>query len=189
MKISKLLVMALVVLAVITVSFSVNAFTNNELITYLTNTHTVNGTHYSLSADQVKAITDYLTANPVSDEVAAAIKGDIEAAEAKIAATGAIWKEQLDRGVGAEVIALMKSAANRAGLTFTFNTQTRVASLTDRSGKVVCTGNIDAFYRDSANGTVSNSTLVYTGANALVYILPVLAVVAVATLLVVKRRD
>ena len=89
MKISKSILMAIVFLAVITMSFSVSAFSNTDLISYLTSTQTVNGTSYVLSEDQKNAVRDYLTTNPVSDDVAESIRVDIETAKSMIAATGA----------------------------------------------------------------------------------------------------
>ena len=185
---TKMLVMTCVMLAVVAImSVNVNAFTNSELITYLTNTHTVNGTHYSLSEEQKTAITNYLNANPVDDATAESIKADIEAAEALIASTGAIWKEQLSTDVGAKVVSYMKSAASKAGLRLQVNTSEKTMTLVDSTGRAIAKGSMDAFYRDDNAG--SGNALVYTGANTLVYVLPVFAIVAVATLVVIRKRS
>ena len=58
-KISKLLVMALVVLAVITMSLNVNAGTK-ELTEYVTNYHVINGMMFELTNSQKTAIRDDL---------------------------------------------------------------------------------------------------------------------------------
>ena len=53
-------------------------------------------------------------------------------------------------------------------------------------------GSTKAFiYADSTNNSASQTsgTLVYTGAQSLVYVIPVLAVVAIASLIVIKKRS
>lgn len=193
MKLSKSLIMAFVFVAVITMSLSVNAFSNTDLITYLTNTQTVNGTSYVLSAEQQIAVKDYLNAHPVTDEVAESIKNDIETAKAKIAATGAKKPSELNQTVKSEVISLVKSAGNKAGVDVVVDLQNKTVTIIEQAtGKHLAAGSTKAFiYSDSTNNSSSQTsgTLVYTGANSLVYILPVLAVVAVATLIVIKKRS
>ena len=193
MKVSRIIIMALVFVAVITMSLSVKAFTTVDLIGYLTSEQSVNGTKYVLSEDQKVAVRDYLTAHPVSDEVAESIKNDIETAKAKIAATGAKKPSELNQTVKSEVISLVKSAGNKAGVDVVVDLQNKTVTIIEQAtGKHLAAGSTKAFiYSDSTNNSSSQTsgTLVYTGANSLVYILPVLAVVAVATLIVIKKRS
>lgn len=193
MKISKSIVMAFVFVAVITMSLSVSAFSNTDLISYLTSTQTVNGTSYVLSDDQKAAVQNYLTANPVSDDVAESIRVDIETAKSMIAATGATKPSQLSQDVETQVINLLKSAGNKAGVDVVVNLQAKTVTIIEQStGKHLAAGSTKAFiYADSTNNSSSQTsgTLVYTGANSLVYVLPILAVVATATLVVIKKRS
>ena len=60
------------------------------------------------------------------------------------------------------------------------------------TGKNLASGSTKAFiYADSTNNSASQTsgTLVYTGAQSLVYVIPVLAVVAIASLIVIKKRS
>ena len=193
MKISKSILMAIVFLAVITMSFSVSAFSNTDLISYLTSTQTVNGTSYVLSEDQKNAVRDYLTTNPVSDDVAESIRVDIETAKSMIAATGATKPSQLSQEVETKVINLLKSAGNKAGVDVVVDLKAKTVTIIEKStGKHLAAGSTKAFiYADSTNNSASQTsgTLVYTGANDLLFVVPVLAVVAVATLVVIKKRS
>ena len=146
MKLSKSLIMAFVFVAVITMSLSVNAFSNTDLITYLTNTQTVNGTSYVLSAEQQIAVKDYLNAHPVTDEVAESIKNDIETAKAKIAATGAKKPSELNQTVKGEVISLVKSAGNKAGVDVVVDLQNKTVTIIEQAtGKHLAAGSTKAF--------------------------------------------
>ena len=193
MKVSRIIIMALVFVAVITMSLSVKAFTTVDLIGYLTSEQSVNGTKYVLSEDQKVAVRDYLTAHPVSDEVAESIKNDIETAKAKIAATGATKPSQVSQAVKNEVISLLKTAGNKAGVDVVVNLQAKTVTIVEQAtGKNLASGSTKAFiYADSTNNSASQTsgTLVYTGAQSLVYIIPVLAVVAIASLIVIKKRS
>lgn len=193
MKKSKLLIMAFVMLAVVTMTLSVSAFSNTDLISYLTSTQTVNGTSYVLSPDQQTAVRDYLTANPVSDDVAASIHADIEAAKSKIAATGATKPSQLSQSFKTEIVNMLKVAGNKAGVDVVVNLQAKKVTIVEQAtGKELASGSTKAFiYSEGANDSASQTsgTLVYTGSNSLVYVIPVLAVVAASMLIVIKRRS
>lgn len=193
MKVSRIIIMTLVFVAVITMSLSVKAFTNTELIDYLTSEQSVNGTRYVLSEDQKNAVRDYLTAHPVSDDVASSIKHYIEMAKTKIVETGATKPSQLSQYVKTEVMSLLKMSGNLAGVDVVFDLAGKTVTIVEQStGKHLASGSTKAFiYADSTNNSASQTsgTLVYTGAQSLVYIIPVLAVVAVASLIVIKKRS
>lgn len=195
-KLSKLLVMAFVIVAVIAMSISVNAYTNNDLKEYINGVHNVNNMIFELSIEQKQIMNNYLTAHPVSDEVATSIKSDIDAIESKIAATGATNVSQISNQVKTEVIALAQSAGSKAGLNITVNTSAKTVTVSTKSGenlfstsyvgKVKSAGTSSAQAASTTTTTTSGSTLLYTGANYAVYALPVLAIVAVA--IVAKKR-
>ena len=201
-KLSKLIVMAVVILAVVTMSVSVKAFTNSDLIGYVNNIHNINNIIFELKDNQKTAIINYLTAHPVSDEVANSIKADIDAAEKQIANTGATNVDQISKDVKANVIALVKSAASKAGLTLTVNSADETFVIKTSDGKVLTSGSAraDVSYAtgtganagtpasSSASKTSTATTkstgkkLLYTGSNYALYVLPVVAIVAVAVL-------
>lgn len=193
MKVSRIIIMTLVFVAGITMSLSVKAFTNTELIDYLTSEQSVNGTRYVLSEDQKNAVRDYLTAHPVSDDVASSIKHYIEMAKTKIVETGATKPSQLSQYVKTEVMSLLKMSGNLAGVDVVFDLAGKTVTIVEQAtGKNLASGSTKAFiYADSTNNSASQTsgTLVYTGAQSLVYIIPVLAVVAVASLIVIKKRS
>lgn len=194
-KVSKFLVMTIVILAVIAMSVSVSAFTNSDLISYVTSDQVVNGETYRFSDDQKTAITKYLTENPVSDDVAASVKEDIEEAKRQITATGATKADQVSETVKTKVISLLKSAGEKVGLSVTVNTQDKTVTLTEKStGKDIAAGSYAAYVKSNNSSSAvsgvsqTSGTLVYTGANYALFVIPVLAIVAVATVLVIRKR-
>ena len=195
-KLSKLIVMAIVILAVVTMSVSVKAYTNSDVIGYVNNIHNVNNILFELKDNQKTALINYLTAHPVSDDVANSIKADIDAAEKQIANTGATNIDQISKDVKANVVALVKSAASKAGLTLTVNSADETFVVKSSDGKVVTSGSVRAnvSYATGTAATPASSTastttakstgkkLLYTGSNYALYVLPVVAIVAVAVL-------
>ncbi|MCI8276863.1 MAG: hypothetical protein HFJ46_02905 [Clostridia bacterium] len=195
-KVSKLLVMTIVILAVITLSVTVKAFSNADLIAYVTSDQTVNGETYKFSNDQKTAITNYLNAHPVSDEVAASVKEDIEEAKRQITATGATRADQISDEVQSKVMSLLKSAGSKIGVNVSFDTKNKTVTLKDKAtGTNIVSGSYAAYVKSNAStpGSVGASQtsgrLVYTGANYILYAIPVLAIVAVATILVIRKRS
>ena len=200
-KLSKLIVMAVVILAVVTMSVSVKAYTNSDLIGYVNNIHNINNILFELKDSQKTAIINYLSAHPVSDEVANSIKADIDAAERQIAATGATNVDQISKDVKANVAALVKSAGAKAGLTVVIDTASETFAVKTSDGKTLTSGAVrnDISYAvapaagttaaaPAASNASSNATkstgkkLLYTGTNYALYVLPVVAIVAVAVL-------
>lgn len=191
-KISKLLVMALVVLAVITMSLSVNAGTVS-LTEYVTNVHNINGMIFELANSQKTAIRDYISGN-VTDAQADVALAKIQEAEKLVSAANVNRVDKLSADVKAKVISLATEAANAVGLTLKVDTANNTFTLSSDS-KVLASGKVESFitYQQAgAAGTAAapaattGSTLLYTGANYAVYALVVLAIVAVAV--VVKKR-
>lgn len=194
-KLSKLLVMAIVVLAVVTMSLNVNAGTA-DLATYVTTGHNINGMVFELkSADKV-AVKDYITAN-VSDAQADAAMAKIKEAEALVASSGATKVENINADVKSKLITLATAAADNVGLVLTVNTSSNTYSLSD-GAKVITSGKVETFISSasgapaggSSNGGSSapagGNTLLYTGAEYAVCGGLVLAIVAVAV--IVKKR-
>lgn len=190
-KVSKFLVMAFVVLAVVTMSLSVNAAASHDiLIQYIREPHNVNGILFELTNSQKNAITDYI--NTLDESTAAAVHADIVSMEETIRSTGAKSTSQISKSVKTDILARAKDTATKAGLTLTVNTNTRTFTLTKANNEVLASGSYISLATNpgtSSGNTASSSTgakLLYTGANYLVYAVPVLAIVAVA--IIVKKR-
>lgn len=194
MKVSKLLVMALVILAVITMSLNVHAGTN-ELKAYVNDIHNINNMVFELTDSQKTVVLNYIST--LDDATADAVMNDIIAAENLVRNTGATSIAQMSVNTKKEVINLGKSAADKAGLILTVDTASNTFTLTKKAGGVLVSGSADAlikYYQAPANGTsastpagtTTGSTLLYTGSDYAVYAFAVLAIVAVAV--VVKKR-
>ena len=84
-KVSKLVAMVVVILAVIaTMAGSVSAYTNSDLMKYVNDVHNINGMIFELATSDKTKIQNYLTTHPVDEATANSIMADISAIEAKI---------------------------------------------------------------------------------------------------------
>lgn len=192
-KLSKLLVMAIVVLAVVTMSLNVKAGTM-DLVSYIKTAHSVNGMTYELKGGDKVAVEDYIV-NNLSDAQSDAALAKIKEAEALVASTGAKKAEDIPADVKSKVISLATTTASEVGLTLKVDTANNTYSLSN-GAKVLSSGKIatttvggGAPAGGSSNGGSSapaGNTLLYTGANYAVCGALVLAIVAVAV--VVKKR-
>ena len=193
-KLSKLLVMAVVVLAVITMSMNVNASTQ-ALKDYVGDIHNINGMTFELTNNQKTAVLNYISG--LSDATAASVQAKIAQAENLIRETGATSLSQISLETKETVLSLAKSAAQEAGLTLSVDTKAKTFTLTKSDGSVLTSGGYTSLIGNVASaGTgaanyggaaqTAGSTLLYTGSNYAVYAVAVLAIVAVA--IVVKKR-
>ena len=114
-KVSKLLVMAIVILAVVTMSLYVNAGTS-DLTNYVLNIHNINGMVFELTNSQKSAIKDYISTS-VTDAQADVAYAKIKEAEKLVSSTGVTRMENLSKDVKTKVIYLAVEAANSVGLT------------------------------------------------------------------------
>lgn len=191
-KILKMLVMAIVVLAVVTMSLNVNAATSKETLTnYIRNSHNINGMLFELTNSQKNAVTDYI-ATSLDENTANAVYQDIVSIEQTIKNTGATNTSKISQSVKTEVLEKAKATAKKAGLTLNVNTKSKSFTLVKSDGSTLISGSYTSLVTNPGtnNGGASASTsgkkLLYTGANYALYALPVLAIVAVAV--VVKKR-
>ena len=203
-KLLKLVVMAIIMLAVVAVSINVNAYTNNDLIAHLGDTYTIGDTTYQLKPEKQKVLKDYFEKNPDID--ADSIVKDLQAIDSKIKESKATSLDDIDANLGDEIIKLAQKAAETAGLTFNIDSENGIVSIVTRDGTALIeetfdVGNEEADVTDPSenNGTEaeeksdaktdeksSKAKLLYTGAASFVYVLPLLAIVAVA--IVAKKR-
>ena len=203
-KLLKLVVMAIIMLAVVAVSINVNAYTNNDLIAHLGDTYTIGDTTYQLRPEKQKVLKDYFEKN--ADIDADSIVKDLQAIDSKIKESKATSLDDIDANLGDEIIKLAQKAAETAGLTFNIDSENGIVSIVTRDGTALIeetfdVGNEEADVTDPSenNGTEaeeksdaktdeksSKAKLLYTGADSFVYVLPLLAIVAVA--IVAKKR-
>ncbi len=190
-KVSKIFIMALLVLAMISVSLNVNA-ANADLTAYIGTAHVINGMIFELSNAQKATLNSF--ASKIDDATSDAIMNDIMAAENVVRNSGVTNHNSLTKAQQDQIIAYAKSAASKAGAVLEINLSSRTYKLT-KNGKVVIAGNVDSLVVDpgtastggsSSTSTASTSKLLYTGANYALYTGAVCAIVAVAV--VIKKR-
>lgn len=169
----KIMVIAMLLILVAT---TVQAYTNDELVTYLTSSKTIAGKSMSLSADEKGAVRKYLESNPLSDEDAEAVKNKVDAAIAIMDNAGVTDITKLSDADKDAIVALVNSAAEIAGVTVNIDTAKKTVTVKDSKGKVLF-----------AEDYTTRETITYTGANYAMYIVPVVAIIAVAMVVVIKR--
>ena len=201
-KLCKMLKIAMVLmLIVMSTSITVNAYTNDNVISYITKAHTVNGRTLQLSASQRNSLTQYLQKNPVSDAGADEIISKLETAKSKLANTKATNLSGVDDATKAEVMALVKDAGKIAGLDIQVDTVNEVVTVKDFSGNVIISAtsysalnkdakkSADSTTSASNNGTTtSTKKLVYTGNDYSVQLKILVAIVAVAIIAIVVKN-
>lgn len=190
-KVSKLLVMAIVILAVITMSLNVNASTE-KLKAYVGDVHNINNMVFELTDSQKTVVLNYIST--LDDATAESIYQDILKVESLVGSTGATNVKNISKSVKTEIINIATSAAAKAGLELVVNTSNNTFALYSKTeGGAIISGSADALisYATAGSSTsapaTGNQTLLYTGANYAVYAFAVLAIVAVA--IVVKKRS
>ncbi len=193
-KLSKVLTMAVVVLAVIAMSLNVNAATQKEtLINYIREAHVVNGMMFEITNAQKNALTDYVNTS-ISEETAQAVYNDLVSIENTIKNTGATNTSQISQEVRDKVLAQAKATATKAGLSLNVDTRNNTFSLLKSDGTVLASGGYLSLATNPGSGSGSSnggtsaggSKLLYTGANYALYAVLALAIVAVAV--IVKKR-
>lgn len=148
MKVSKLLIMSALVLAVVVcLATSTYAFSNSDLTKYLTGSHVINGSTYELNDSAKAQVKSYLEKNPVTDEQAAQIKANLEKAKSLVVA-GAQSLNQMNSEKKSEIVSYVKAAGNIAGVEVSINTETQVINIV-ANGKTILSG---TYALDGTNG-------------------------------------
>ncbi len=196
-KVSKLLVMAIVILAVVTMSLYVNAGTS-DLTNYVLDIHNINGMVFELTNSQKSAIKDYISTS-VTDAQADVAYAKIKEAENLVASTGVTRMENLSKDVKTKVIYLAVEAANSVGLTLNVNTKDNTFKLYN-GNNVLASGKAESLVsyqqapgqgENQAETAVSGTRttkLLYTGSNYTVYACVAIAVVAGVAVVVAKKK-
>lgn len=221
-KFSKLLTMALVILAVITMSLTVKAETK-DLSAYLNESHEVNGMVFELTEVEKTALTTYID-QYIDNATADDILKDMASIEKLIKNTGKSSMKEIDPAVITSAVDIAKRACQKAGLTLAANTADKTFKITKNSdGTSVITGTYankitesktsnvatkedvkkdtttntiktdntvdtkkDTKKDTNTTNTTSSDKLLYTGYNPVVYVVAMIAIVAIAV--VAKRR-
>ena len=193
-KVSKILVLALIIMTVASIASTVKA-ANADLKAYIGTVHNINGMLWELSNDAKQKLVNL--AAKLDDATSDSIMNDIIAAEKVVRDSGVTNHNNLSAAQQAQIVAYAQSAASKAGANLTVDLSKRTYSLT-KNGKVVLSGNIDSLVVDpgtapaggsgsaSAAATSTGRKLLYTGSNYAVYAFSAVAIVAVA--LVVRKK-
>lgn len=169
----KIMIVAILLMVIAT---TVNAYTNDELIAYLTSSKTVAGETVTLTSDEKGAIRSYLEENPLSDEDAAKVKAQAEEVIAIMDAAGTTDITELSDADKSKITSLVNSAADIAGVVVNVDAGKKTVSVETKAGKTLF-----------AEDYTTRKTITYTGANYAMYIVPVVAIIAVAMVVVIKR--
>ena len=189
-KILKISVIAIIMLALITISLNVNASVS-DLSTYVTEAHVVNGMIFELNNSQKVAVRDYL-ASSVSDSQADSAQAKINQAMSIVQSSGVTNVNNLTADQKSQIISLATSAASDVGLTLKVNTADNTYTLSS-SSKVLASGSIysNITYQGTSSNSSSSSTattgktLLYTGSS---YVYVTFAAVAIVTVSVVAKK-
>jgi len=211
-KLMKLISMLFIMLLIISMSISVKAYTNDDVINYIRRAHTVNGRTMQLNKNESAKLEAYLRQNPVTNEQADEIIAKLEEARAKLESTGVNEMSKVSDSVKSEVIDLIKSAANIAGLDIQVDTVNDIVTVKSlKTGEVIISSVTyqRLFLNSDTNGkpvkptkpigsgetgqttsptTTTSGKLVYTGNDYTVIIKSVIAIVAVAIAIVTGKK-
>ena len=195
-KVSKLIVMFLIIMTVVSIASTVKA-ANADLRAYIGTAHNINGMLWEVKNDAKQKLVDL--AARLDDATSDSIMNDIIAAENVVRNSGVTNHNNLSAAQQAQIVAYAQSAASKAGANLTVDLSKRTYSLT-KNGKVILSGNIDSVIVDPGTapsggsnpaGTPAAATngkkLLYTGSNYAVYGVSALAIVAVALVIRKKR--
>lgn len=158
-KIVKFFSTVIFMVMVISVSLSVNAYTNDDVIAYISKAHTANGRTVQLDQTQRENLKNYLQNNPVTEAEANDIIAKLDAAKAKIDNSGATNLSELSESIKSEVVSLVKSAGAIAGLDVEVDTVNEIVTIKDKNGNVVVSATSYAqFNKDAAKATTNTNT-------------------------------
>jgi len=159
---SKILVMTVVAMMVISVALFVNAGAGHQAALWwflAEDEHVILGKTYKATPEQAKVIEDYLqgpNSKNYPDEKTKAAKAQVEEAIAMINATGAKSLAEVPADVKANAISKVQQAAANVDVTLNVNTSTGAYSAV-ADGKVLYSGSISTPTVGSAGSVVNNA--------------------------------
>ncbi len=167
------LIFVLMILAYTTV---VNAATTDELIAYASKTFTIAGKQVKLSNADVLKVKRFLSENPVSESQGDTIISKGNQIISIMNSEGVSDVTKLSKAKKEQALSLAQEAASVVGATLTYDSTDKAVTIY-KDGKAV----------DSAS--LVNYKLVQTGSDNTVYVVAgVVAVIAVATVVLKKRK-
>ncbi len=167
-KVCKILGIMAIILCMMTLS--VKAYTNDDVITYITSKHTVNGRTMQLEADQRESLRQYLKQNPVTDTQAGDIIAKLDRAKSIISDTGATSLSQISDSVKGQLMFLVKDAGKIAGLLVEIDTVNNIITIKDSKGNVIIRPtSYNILFSNPAASTGESTTTKKSSTNKLVY--------------------
>ena len=155
-KLLKTISVIVMMLMMISVSISVNAYTNDDVIKYISKAHTVNGRTVRLTKAQRQSLSQYLKNNPVTEDEANEIIAKLDLAKSKIDNSGATNLSQLSDSIKAEVVSLVKTAGSIAGLDVQLDTVNEIVTIKDSKGNTIISA---TSYSQFNTNSKSNTTV------------------------------
>lgn len=171
----KVLVSAVVFFAILFIATGVCAYTQQDLYNYLTKAHEINGQTYQLTeADKVK-VERFLADNLVTDEQAAQIKAKADVAINYLEQQDVKDVTKLNKTEKEKLLSLANDAADVVGVSLTYNAGDKTVSVF-KDGKLI------------ESVSTNSNKLVQTGSSNYEYLVPVVALIAIATVVSMKRK-
>lgn len=156
-KIMKIMSIVAMMILVICMSNSVQAYHNEDVISYITRAHTVNGRTLQITESVAQRLTQFLKDNPVTDAKADIIIAKLEEAKAVLSTSNSNTLEGVDNAIKAEVIKLVKEAGKEAGLNIEVDTINNIVTVKDLKGNVIVSAKSYAQYFVRDNNTDNNT--------------------------------
>lgn len=156
-KIMKIVSVVAMMILVICMSNSVQAYNNEDVISYITKAHTVNGTTLQITESVAQRLTQFLKDNPVTDAKADIIIAKLEEAKAVLGTSNSSTLEGVDNAIKAEVIRLVKEAGKEAGLSIEVDTINNIVTVKDLKGNVIVSAKSYAQYFVRGNNNNNNN--------------------------------
>lgn len=128
-KLCKIMSIIVIMMMVILTTISVQAYTNEDVVNYITGVHTINGRTLQLSKSNCQRLKIYFEENPVTDAQADEIIAKLNEAKKKLDDSGAFRASQVSDSVKTEVVALIQAAGKIAGLDVEVDTVTETVSI------------------------------------------------------------
>lgn len=172
----KSLVSTIVFIMILCIATGVNAYTQQDLLNYLTKAHVVNGQTFQLSAADKVKVERFLADNPVTDEQAAQIKSKADATLNYMEKENVTDLSKLNNTQKEKLLAMANDAADVVGVSVSYSAKDNSVSVY-KDGKLI----------ESINANLNK--LVQTGSSNYEYVIaPLVALIAVATGVVIRRK-
>lgn len=169
-------IFTLVLFMALALTTTVNASASDDLLNELSKTYTVGGEEITISAGDKVKIERYLADNPVTEEQKDTIISKLNEIITIMNEEGVSDPGKLPSDKKTQAMNLAKEAASAIDLKLVMDTNTNTIDIYNAEGKLL------------ESATIEKGKLSYTGNTSIVYIVaPIVAVIAVATVITVKK--